>query len=935
MAADGNAGQSTEASIEARLEIPGLTGFEVVSLEIREGLSQRTHASVEIASPEDLAFSSVLLEACTLTLERRSPATRTPIGSRVWTLRLGQARYIEHKDATFRFRLDLFDSLWPLGLGMSTRKYRNLTAREIISKLLDEGQVAHDWALTEELPKRKYTAQYRESNLTFIERLLEFEGIYYSFDESGAVLLRDTSQAAELLRGGQPYPLLEAATGMARGEVGLHVARKGRRITTGRVVLGDYNWKTPDQSLRTAAEGEYDNDLERYVFPAGYRNNAQGERLATKRIEAYRAEAVYLEGKGNDPHFAAGMGFAVDGEAVALFSGEYLLVRVEHAARNGAFQDGKDSEERSRYENRFTAIPKERPFRPVPRTPRPTVDGIHTAMVRGPAGEEIHTDRYGRFRAQLHWDREAQGNDEDSRWVRLLQETSSSMTLARTGWEVMLGYIDGDPDRPVGLGRAINGQMTPTYGQPANSTMMAVHTPSSPATGGFSEIKMDDAAGSQHISVQAERDLSGLIKNDKSETVGLNETHTTTADFKRLIQGNQKVTIGANDSATYDDTSELKVKGNRSLKVGASESIKIGGGQHQTVSKSDSEKVGATRINLVGSIKIPDFKALAKSALAQINPLAAIQGVLKDPMSALLPIKDAVLGDLKKQGQSILKDAQAAAEKAFKEKGLGGALDAGLNSAMSGLNKTLPGLPGSIQSTLQSSLTSTVQGLLPGVNNLKDLYSLSALQQGLTSKLDGAISTATGGLYDSFFPKGQNGRREFTIGWDQVDKLIDTFTIGGISKTAVTSIKVLVGGATVKASLGPMSWGSKLAWMETVGGVKYTRTPITIDQDVTGKMKVTVLGLVKRGAGKDIVQRSDGTSKIDVGATTTWDAAEAIEISGKTKVEIDAGSELVIQGDSASFTMKPGSLVMKGSKMGITANGGLKLKGNMLKLSKS
>ncbi|MBL8743617.1 MAG: type VI secretion system tip protein VgrG [Myxococcales bacterium] len=1043
MAADGTQSSTSsglsegevKSSLDARLEVPGIEGFQVIGVKLSEGLSERTVAQVEIGAHEDVDWNTALLQACSLFVDQLEQGTGRTLSSRRWTLRLGEAAFIEHKDNAFRYTLTLSDSLWPLGLGLDTRKFRNMSARDIVQKILDEAKIPCAWALSSELPVRKYTAQYRESKLAFVERLLEFEGVFYSFADDGTVLFGDSSLSAERLRGGDEYELIEAASGMARNDVGLHQLRRGGRVTTGKVTLGDYNFKTPEITLCSSAEGETDRIYEQYVYPAGYREPEQGLRLARLRVDAHRATASFLEGKGNEPAFQAGLAFAIGGAAAAPFAGEYLLTHVEHAARTGAFTAGKGDGEASRYENRFRAMPMDRPFRPLPKTRRPTVDGTHTAMVRGPAGEEIHTDHYGRFRAQLHWDREAVGSDDDSRWIRYLQETTSSMALARVGWEVMVGYIDGDPDRPIGLGRAINGQMTPTYGQPANKTMMSIKTPSSPANGGFNEIKMDDAAGSQHISVQAEKDYDALIKNDKSETVGLNETHSVTNDFKRHIQGNQKITIGANDTASYEVSSELKVKGNRTVSVGVNESVDIGGGQNQTVTNSDSEKVGAVRINVVGSLKSPDFKARAKSALQGLNPVAGLMGALKNPFEKLLPalenkakqientilgkikaipdaikalpekalktieglpdkLKDDVLKALKKEGESVLNNAYEAAKKAFKEKGLKGSLATGFDTLTSGAEKSIQGLPKTVEDTVKTTIKGTIDGIkgeftalkkqvtelptalrdyvtglpkelqgeaasyvksilpnfgqevpekftglggvLPSVDQLKSMYSLEAIKKGMTGKLEGALDTATGGLFSSFFPKGDNDQRKFTVGWAQVDKLIDMFTTGGISKSAVNSIKVMVGGVTVKAALNKMTWGSGIAWLETIGGVKYTRTPVAIDQDVRGKMNLTVLGMVKRNAGKEIIFRSEGTSKIDVTGKSTWDVTETIEVSGKTKVLIEAVTELLLDGGGTTITMAPSSLKMKGANFGIPeAPGGVTLKGNMLKLSKS
>jgi len=1116
--ADGTQIDVTKSSLESRLEIPELGHFEVVQLRLVEGLSERTYAEVEIAAHEDLDWSSKLLEICSLSVEEVHTATRLPLKSRGWKLRLGEARFVEHKDSAFRFVLKLHDPLWPLSLALDTRKFRNMSAQAIVSKILDEQHIAHEFRITQKLAVRKYTAQYRETKLAFIERLMEFEGIYYFVDDDGTVVFADESKSSERLREGAPYELIEAADGMARGDTGLHALSRGRRLVTGSVTAADYNWKKPLTTLRENARGEAERELEIYEFPAGYREIGQGQRIARLRCDAYRAQARYLDGKGNETGFAPGKGFAVAGLAAIPFAGEYLVVHVEHYARIGAFAEGQaDAGGGSTYENRFRAMPLDVPFRPMPKTPRPTISGSHTAVVRGPAGEEIHTDEYGRFRAQLHWDREAKGTDEDSRWMRLMQETSSSMVIARSGWEVMVGYVDGDPDRPMGLGRTINGQMLPTYGLPSNKNTMSIKTPSSPATGGFSEIKMDDSGGSQLMAFRAEKDFDGLVKNDKSEKVGHNETHEVTNQFKREIHGSQFVTIGGNDSHDYGATSELKVGGNRDVFVAGSETVKIDAGLQLASTKGESEKVGVVRLSVVGSIKIPDFKKMAKDALASLNPIAAIKAQLKNPFDGLLgkikedvksveqilkdpkqlfakPLADikaaadglkGILDDPKKNllapaqkalqkqlqdaGKDLAKAALDKAKAAFKEEGLSGALKAGWGSFEEGAKALLEGLPeaskktvleslqksigpkvqemmklggivelpegfkldgpggllpsmeqleslyggdkllqsftgyvqdqvgsrvqevmtlgglielpkdfkldgpggvlpsmeqlqslygggalpAAIQGYIQQSVGGQVTGLLtaggmiplpegfkldgfggflPSIDNLKQLYSIENLKAGLVPRLDAALNQATGGLYDSFFPKGANGQRAFELGWDQVDKLIDMFTTGGMSKTAKLSIKVIVGGATVKAAIGPIEWGSKAAWMETIGGMKFTRTPVQIDQDVKKKMTVTVIGKALRSAEETITVHSDGDSSITVKARSEYDAGKSVEVVGVDKLSIDVDASMLFDGGGSTIKITTSSVKLDSPKVGLSGKN-VVLLGTPLKLA--
>jgi type VI secretion system secreted protein VgrG len=202
-----------------------------------------------------------------------------------------------------------------------------------------------------------------------------------------------------------------------------------------------------------------------------------------------------VEGTSTVPWFAPGRQFDFMHSEAIDFSGRYLLVRVRHSFRSA----NQASSTQGSFENRFVAIPGGVPFRPKLVTPNPIVQGNHTAMVRGPSGEEIHTDQYGRAKVEFHWDREAKGTDEDVRWVRYLQETSSSMILARVGWEVVVSYINGDPDRPIATARDMNGQMMPTYSQPNHKNMMTVKTESYPTKKGFNELRMDGTAGAMRM----------------------------------------------------------------------------------------------------------------------------------------------------------------------------------------------------------------------------------------------------------------------------------------------------------------------------------------------------------------------------------------------------------------------------------------------------
>lgn len=881
-----------ETKFRFNVELTGVEGFRISSVDITEGLSERAKAVVVITADEDLDMAPCV--------GKRALIQGSGLETRTWTMLVGEARFAQERNGPIRYRIELYDFAWPMGFRKNTRKFRNLNAPDIISTILDEHGITHRWELTTDPPVRKYCAQYRETDLAFVERLLEFEGIFYRFDEQGVMIMGDSSVSAPRVQGGRTFELIEAAQSLhSESETGIYELRKGSRVRTGKVVLGDYNWKRPDLALRETATADLDIELERYEYPAGYRDPERGSHLAKLRVEAYRAQAHYVTGFGDVMTFAPGTAFRMGNLVSEVFAGEYLLTHIEH--HYGAdVQEGVD--QGSRLSNRFRAMPLERPFRPEVKTPRPSIAGSHTAMVRGPAGEEIHTDKYGRFRAQLHWDREAVGTDDDSRWLRILQETSSSQVLARVGWEMTVAYIDGDPDRPIGIGRSINGEAMPTYDLPGNKNRMTIKTPSSPATGGFSEIRMDDSAGSQHIYMKAEKDLDARVKNDKTETIGNNETHSVGTSFKRQVFANQTVSIGSNDTRTYGATSELKVMGSRWVTVGGNETIKIAEGQNNTVVGNDTEKVGSVRISIVGSLAAPNFKSLAQSAA---------MGLIPSQFHALKGLADG--------GSNALKGVLTTAATNAADSAVGAMIDDDKSTdAGDAAGKSLKG---------------SAKGYFPSLDDLKKQYS----KEGLTNSVKGAFSQATGGLSDvamNAFGKGQNGQREVNFGWQDAQALVSLFTVGGISRTSIASINKVVGGAYIQATASEMNWSSGGMHMETIGGLKLTKSAKDIGQLVEGKLRVNVLGKVAREAVGLMSIESKAKSTITVGMKADYDVTNSIEINGKAGVLVDAGSEIKLDGGGSTVKMTAGSVVLDGPKLGLDSSANIVLNGKKLNLTK-
>ncbi|MCC6556387.1 MAG: type VI secretion system tip protein VgrG [Polyangiaceae bacterium] len=803
-----------------------------------EAVSAPRRATVDIAYPEHVDLEPLLRTEAALTL--------TGSAERRFPLVIGSGEYLGHARGAHHYRLELFDRLWLLGLTLDTRKLRNLSAEDIVGLVLGEIGVEHRFQLTRRTPVRKYCCQYRETDLDFIHRLLEFEGIHYYHDEDGILVLADASKAAPRVAGA-PFELSEAEDALAHGEPCLSALRRVSRVAPGRVTVSDYSWKRPDLTLRESASADRDTHLSLYELFAGYRLPDQGARLAALRLEAHRAEARSLEGRASILALAVGHAFEVGASAGGGFAGEYFLCRVEHTLEGGPGDHGLDADAPLTYTTRFVAIPLDVPFRPLPRTPRPEVGGVHTAMVRGPAGEEIHTDRHGRFRAQFHWDQEGTGTDQDSRWLRMTQETSTSITLARVGWEISVGYIDGDPDRPIGLSRMINGAMAPSYRLPDHQNMMAVQTPSSPATGGYSELTMDDSADGQAIRLRAERDLDIAVKNEKTERVGNDEEHFVGTNLTRRVIGDQSVAIGRHSTTTVGGNEQVLVQGSRAVQVGGSEQTSVGNSESAAVGGGDRERVGALRLTVAGAIKPPDFKAMARSAVATFA-------------STLSP--------------TLTQAATAVAS--------GGGLK-GLLPAVGSLF-TYPGggLPSaaSLSAAGKSALHQATGGLSDGVT-VDELISLVATG-GIERSAEKGMTRMVGGAYVTVAVLGVDTKVAYGH-LEAIGALKLTSAAKNIQEGVTGDLKILVGGSAMRTSGEKITILAGAASSVKVGGAaRYSGgQKLSIGAEVVRVEGQTKLLL--KGGGAEISLAPGGVS---LKGELNLQAGGTIQLSGASKLDV-------------------------------------------------
>jgi type VI secretion system secreted protein VgrG len=842
---------NTTATVAVTLEMGVDQPYEIVSLELDEGMSEITRARLEIASRDNLDLSGALTNKAILTL------LRSGLEARRWTLQVGGIRFLTAKQDSLRYEVELYAPAWVLRFTENTRKFRKLSAQDIITKVLDEGAILNNWSLTRATPRRNYCVQYHETNLGFVERLLEFEGIYYTFDEDGVMRMADSSAASPEVPGQSQFELIESADALSHGAEGIHELRRGSAAASGRATVNDFDWKKPKTDLLQTKAAERDGYLEIYDYPAGYRNAADGAYLAQIRLEALRVSARYCAGRGTVCQFAPARLFGFGGRAGQAFADDYLLVHVRHLYDNPLYEERLSGvPDGVIYTNLFRAIPSSVPFRPPVKTARPAIGGYHTAMVRGPVGEEIHTDRMGRFRGQFHWDREATGTDADSRWMRMVQESASSMFLARVGWEVNVAYIDGDPDRPVGLARDINGVMTPAYGLPGRKNLMTIKTPTSPYNGGYNEIRLDDSLGAMTFDLRAERDLHNLVTNDRSEIIGNNETHHVVGVLQENIERDQQIQIGQNLTWRCGKSFQVEVGQNRTDSVGGSETVDIGAGETVMVKGNNREQVASVRLTIAGSIKPPNPLDLVKNAVKGALPV--------DPWD----FKGSAMAAAKQVGQSALSGAKSGYSGGG---GIGGALSGALGSSQASLQNMIPKMP--TASGLASSLTG---GLSDGVTagKLIDMFCQGGIARsgklGLTRMVGGAYITASVGSITS---NANLGLFE-AIGGAKVT----VSAKGNIAQSVMGPLTTTVGGLIMRQCKGDMSYSSPNSTVN-VGGLAELKTDEKLEIHSDGTVLLEAQGKLSLVVGG--LELTLTPSAVTIKGDVKLKAAESVTVSGK------------------------------------------------------
>ncbi|MBL9072886.1 type VI secretion system tip protein VgrG [Tabrizicola sp.] len=554
-------------------------------------------------------------------------AVRTDSAKRFFHGIVAEFAFHEYREDYAHYRVVLRPWLWFLGNRSDNRIFQKKSVIEIVEEVFKpHAHVKVEKRLKASYPPREYCVQYRESDLDFVQRLMEHEGIFYHFDHADGEHTLVLSDANASVKDAEGF-----GTVKFRGEIG-GVSGQDDVITdflprasvrSGAYVHTDYDFKKPATDLMTKSDAPKSHEAakgELYHYPGDYVEVGAGEPLAAIRLEEAQAPHVRVDAAGTVRGLWSGVSFKLEEFDREADNVKYLVLRSDYEMWDDQYRAGMQRPGEG-FGVRLKLQPLSLTFRPERRTPRPLMSGPQTAVVVGPSGEEIFTDEYSRVKVQFHWDRLGGKDENSSCFVRVSSVWAGSgwgfIQIPRIGQEVIVDFLEGNPDAPIITGRVYNAAQMPPYGLPANATQSGWKSNSSPGGGGWNEMRFEDKKGSEEVYFQAEKDHNELVKNNETRTIGNDFAEDVGHDARQDIGHDRTETVGNDKSVTvgHDQTTSIgnndteSVGVDRSLTVGSNETISIGsnstetiGMNHtQTVAIAQAITVGAARVDTVGA----------------------------------------------------------------------------------------------------------------------------------------------------------------------------------------------------------------------------------------------------------------------------------------------------------------------------------------------
>ena len=515
--------------------------------------------------------------------------------------------FVEDAGATATYRAQVRPWLALLANTTNCRIFQSMSIPEIVKQIFrDRGFTDFEESLSADYAKADYIVQYRESDYNFISRLLEEAGIYYYFRHTAdahTLVLADSQGAHKRTPGCEQLPYRPADAHRTRTDDYVDGWRLTQKITPGVLALRDFDFEKPNADLSASLSAPHDHaraDYEVYDYPGDYSTRGDGQVQARVRLEQRQEGFEEVRGHTNARGFMMGALFELTDHPRDSQNREYLVTSTCLSLSGHTVQSGAGNEEFT-FSCDFVAIDSSVPFRTTPTAIKPIVEGPQTAIVVGKSGEEIWTDKYGRVKVQFHWDRLGGHNESSSCWVRVSQVWAGSnwgfIQIPRIGQEVIVDFLEGDPDRPIIVGRVYNGSNMPPYGLPGSQTQSGVKSRSTKggSVSTANEIRFEDMKGSEEFYVQAEKDMNTVVKHNETRKVGVDRTVNIGANESLTVGKNRTVHVKVDETLAIDGNESITIRGNETIDVGGNETVSIGGDEGVTIAGSQSLAVAGSR----------------------------------------------------------------------------------------------------------------------------------------------------------------------------------------------------------------------------------------------------------------------------------------------------------------------------------------------------
>ncbi|MCO5065677.1 MAG: type VI secretion system tip protein VgrG [Rhizobiaceae bacterium] len=523
---------------------------------------------------------------------------------------------IERRSLTFRrtlYRATLKPSLHRLHYQSDNRIFQAQSVPDIAKSILADHQITDvEWRIEGVHEPREFCVQYQETSYDFLRRLWAEEGIFFWFEHSATshkMIVSDAPLAMPMLPGLSTFPFNNLPGGIGQGPRIWRFDRIERLRATHRAVR-DYSFLSPAQSLEERAVQTKANgakaEYELYAWPGRHKSAETGRAFNDYALEAHRVEAAIAEGETNSVRLSAGYGFTLMEHPDPAANTNHRILRVIHEGHQAsAMQEEAATDKGTTYRARFTTQPAHLPYRPVNPNPRPRIDGPQIAHVTGPEGEEIYCDEHGRVKVWFPWDRKGKKDETSSCWIRVSQNWAGGgwghMAIPRVGNEVVVEFLDGDPDQPIITGRTYHAANRPPYSLSENKTRMTIKSQTHKGEG-FNELSFEDKAGGEQVYLHAQRNHDTVIGNDETHSITRNRSKTVGNDQSETIRNNKSISVGNDHSENITGNQSITVGKDRFEHVKQDARIMVDNDVFYEVKRNQIEDYGKDHVHRVGNI---------------------------------------------------------------------------------------------------------------------------------------------------------------------------------------------------------------------------------------------------------------------------------------------------------------------------------------------